>query len=451
MSWKTHKLGDILNRKRLKVNLQFDVEYKLVTIKLWHKGVVLREFKLGREIKSKMFQINEGDFILSGIDARNGAFGIVPNELNGAIVTNDFWCLEPKKEILRKDFFLFLTSTKFFDYICNQCSDGTTQRIRLQKEKFFNFEIALPSVDEQESVVNLLKDNNIKSEILSNEFAYQLDIIKQLRQAFLREAMQGWLNTNDNLGITNGETGHDLLAKIKAEKVQLIAEKKLKKEKELPLITEEEIPFEIPEHWAWCRLGEIANTFTGNSINEREKSMIYSKFNEGFHYIGTKDVMFDGKGINYNTGVKIPFNDKKFKTTKENSILMCIEGGSSGKKYAMTNKEICFGNKLLASEINSKLSPYFFYQYYQSQLFSNEYIDKSKGLRGGVSINQFREIIAPLPPLQEQEHIVAKLKELMAYCDGLEQSIKESQGYNEKLLQEVLREALKGEKSNIDF
>jgi len=108
MSWKTHKLGDILNRKRLKVNLQFDVEYKLVTIKLWHKGVVLREFKLGREIKSKMFQINEGDFILSGIDARNGAFGIVPNELNGAIVTNDFWCLEPKKEILRKDFFLFL-------------------------------------------------------------------------------------------------------------------------------------------------------------------------------------------------------------------------------------------------------------------------------------------------------------------------------------------------------
>ena len=66
-------------------------------------------------------------------------------------------------------------------------------------------------------------------------------------------------------------------------------------------------------------------------------------------------------------------------------------------------------------------------------------------MRGGVSINQFREIIAPLPPLNEQEQIVSKLDELMAYCDGLEQSIKESQGYNEMLLQQVLREVLQGE------
>jgi type I restriction enzyme S subunit len=60
-------------------------------------------------------------------------------------------------------------------------------------------------------------------------------------------------------------------------------------------------------------------------------------------------------------------------------------------------------------------------------------------------INQIKELTIPLPPLHEQEQIVAKLEELMTFCDGLEQSIKESQGYNEMLLQQVLREALQGE------
>ena len=63
----------------------------------------------------------------------------------------------------------------------------------------------------------------------------------------------------------------------------------------------------------------------------------------------------------------------------------------------------------------------------------------------GVKSSKLKELLIPLPPLHEQEQIVAKLEELMAFCDGLEQSIKGSQGYNEKLLQQVLREALQGE------
>lgn len=193
MSWKSYKLGELLERKRVKAEIKPDQVYKLVTIRLWHQGVVLREEKSGQDIKSNMYHVNEGDFVLSGIDARNGAFGIVPKELEGAVVTNDFWCLEPKKSLLRKDFFLFLTSTKFFDYICNQCSDGTTQRIRLQKDKFYDFEIALPPVEEQGDLVKSLANSKQSNEYLSTELTHQLDLVKQLRQAFLREAMQGKL------------------------------------------------------------------------------------------------------------------------------------------------------------------------------------------------------------------------------------------------------------------
>ncbi|TVR36919.1 MAG: hypothetical protein EA392_13980, partial [Cryomorphaceae bacterium] len=271
MSWKSYKLGELLERKRVKVEIKPSQDYKLVTIRLWHQGVILREQKKGEEIKSNMYQVNTGDFILSGIDARNGAFGIVPKELDEAVVTNDFWCLEPKKHLLRKDFFLFLTSTKFFDYICNQCSDGTTQRIRLQKDKFYDFEIALPPIEEQGDVVESLAKSKKSNEILSTELTHQLDLVKQLRQAFLREAMQGkltseWRASHPEL-VSGSHSAANLLAQIKAEKERLIKEKKIKKHppagragKPLPPITEEDlpagkagIPFEIPENWVWCR------------------------------------------------------------------------------------------------------------------------------------------------------------------------------------------------------
>jgi type I restriction enzyme S subunit len=90
MSWGKVRLGDILTRRKDSIKVSPSEEYKLVTIRLYHKGVVLRSIVKGSEIKSPMSSIRSGDFILSGIDARNGAFGIVPEEMDGAIVTNDF-------------------------------------------------------------------------------------------------------------------------------------------------------------------------------------------------------------------------------------------------------------------------------------------------------------------------------------------------------------------------
>lgn len=193
MSWKTVRLGDILKRRRETIKVLPDQEYKLVTIKLYHKGVVLRNLSKGSEIKSTMSSIKAGDFILSGIDARNGAFGIVPEELEGAIITNDFWCLDPDESLIEKEFLLFLTGTDFFDHICKQSSDGTTQRIRLQKDKFFNFQIDLPTLEEQKVLTSKFKTLELRNSELSTELTHQLDLVKQLRQSFLREAMQGKL------------------------------------------------------------------------------------------------------------------------------------------------------------------------------------------------------------------------------------------------------------------
>lgn len=121
MTWRKIKLGEVLKRVKNLVEIENDKNYKLVTVKMHHKGVTLRNITKGSEISSnKMHSVKSGEFILSGIDARHGAFGIVPAELEGAVVTNDFWCLEFDENIIDKHLFLKLTSPSFFDDLCKK-------------------------------------------------------------------------------------------------------------------------------------------------------------------------------------------------------------------------------------------------------------------------------------------------------------------------------------------
>jgi len=116
--------------------------------------------------------------------------------------------------------------------------------VTLPIKEIAKIEIPLPSLEKQIEFIEKYALLETDSEDISSELTHQLDLIKQMRQAFLREAMQGKLVNNTNAK----ETGQQLLTKIKAEKAKLIAEKKLKKEKELSPLAEDEIPFEIPKH-----------------------------------------------------------------------------------------------------------------------------------------------------------------------------------------------------------
>lgn len=169
-------IGDFLHRIKRPISLEPSKKYKLVTIKLKHRGVVLRQEKFGSDIKSKMYMVKTGDFILSGIDARNGAFGIVPQELDGAVVTNDFWYFNIDETVVDKNLFLELTATVWFDEICRNGSDGTTQRIRLKKNKFFNQIVCLPERSKQDDVVSILKKiKTLKEQIIQDQiYADQL-------------------------------------------------------------------------------------------------------------------------------------------------------------------------------------------------------------------------------------------------------------------------------------
>ncbi len=152
-TWSRVKLGEVLRRSDELVNLDPETEYKEVTVRLWGRGVVERGRVLGAASGSaRRFVARTDQLILSRIDARNGALGLVPRSLDGAIVSNDFPLFELDRERLLPEFLGWLVQTRGFVELCQRASEGTTNRVRLQEQSFLAIEIPLPELSEQRRV-----------------------------------------------------------------------------------------------------------------------------------------------------------------------------------------------------------------------------------------------------------------------------------------------------------
>ncbi len=173
----------------------------------------------------------------------------------------------------------------------------------------------------------------------------------------------------------------------------------------------------MKEGWEIHKLYKIGNVFNGNSINAKVKKEKFAGLDSGLPYIGTKDVGFDSI-IDYENGVKIPFSEKEqFKIAPPNTPLICAEGGSAGRKIGFTNQEVCFGNKLFAVVPNKNVDSRFLFYYYFSSSFQEQFSTEMAGIIGGVSMNKFKSIELPLPPLPEQQRIVSILDKAFAAID----------------------------------
>lgn len=436
---KLTKIGDFLKRSKIPIDILDNEEYKRVTIRINHNGVSLRDTEMGKKIGTKkQFILKSGQFIVSKIDARYGAFGIAPDEVDGAIITGNFWSYDVDFSKLNIEWFNQFTNSPDFYDLCERASAGITHRKYLNESFFLNYEIMLPSVEEQLIQIEKIKNQKISFGELTSELTHQLDLIKQLRQAFLREAMQGKL-CHAELVSASQETGHELLAIIKAEKAQLIAEKKLKKEKELPPITADEIPFEIPEHWAWCRLGEIISYTENLDIHKKLTS------DTEINYVDIASIDNKEYIIKEIKKSKVSELSTRARRVLKKGYIIYSTVRPYLKNIAIINQDLpnFIGStgfnvfKPIVSDVN------FLFYFLLTPDLNKRYEEMMVGFNSpSITNEQFENTLFPLPPIHEQEQIVAKLEELMVFCDGLEERIKESQGYNEKLLQQVLREAL---------
>ena len=270
----------------------------------------------------------------------------------------------------------------------------------------------LPPLSEQKRIVNAVERWFVVIDALESNEGDLLKAIDKVKSKILDLAIHGKLVPQD----PNDEPASVLLDKIRKEKARLVKEGKLKKKdlEETP-ISEDEIPFKIPESWEWHRIGFLASLYTGNSISKDVKESKYINV-KGRWYIGTKDVNFDNT-INYDNGVYIPEKEEQqFKIAPSGSILMCIEGGSAGRKIGIIDRDVCFGNKLCCF-LSYGIFNMFIYYYLQSSNFKEIFNDNKKGIIGGVSINMMSPLLIPVPPLAEQHRIVAKIEELFKEID----------------------------------
>lgn len=153
-TWAYVALSELLRPVGELVELEPEEVYQQITVRMWGNGVVLRGELTGSELgNSRWFVARTGQFIISKIDARHGASGLVPHNLDGAVVSNDFPLFNLNERKLYPPFFQWFSKTPNFIDLCRTASEGTTNRVRLKLERFLSSQIPLPPLEEQQRIV----------------------------------------------------------------------------------------------------------------------------------------------------------------------------------------------------------------------------------------------------------------------------------------------------------
>ncbi len=433
------KIGDFLKRIKRPVQIVDDVEYKLVTIRINHKGVALRELKRGAEVKSNMYEVRNGDFVLSGIDARNGAFGIISEELDGAIVTNDYWYFNVDEAIIDKQFFLTLTSTSWFDEICKRGSDGTTQRIRLQKDKFFDQEIMLPSIEEQKLLAKKVNAIQKKQLAISEEIAQQKELVTKLKQSILQDAISGKLTQEWRANNPNIEPATQLLKQIKATKQQQIKEGKLRKEKPLDPIDESTLPFPIPPTWTWCRLGDFGILKRGKSKHRpRNDKQLFERGT--YPFIQTGDVAKARNNNDLITTINGYYNDFGLKQSEMQTIgTLCITIAANIAECGFLGFEACVPDSIVCfSSIHNCSEKYVYYYLAIAKKELEKYAPATA--QKNINLGILNDLLIPIPPIDEQKLIVDMIYRKLHTCRNIESQIDNTTQTAQQLTKSILTE-----------
>ena len=149
------RIGSFLVRRKEAIDIQDGIIYRRVTVSTKGGNITIRDEKDGKLIGTKkQFVIHEGQFLLSKIDARNGAFGVVPAIAEGAIITGNFWTYDVDYEKINPQFLTLVTKTQQFLDFAEKSSNGTTNRHYLQEDAFLNQRIPLPSIEDQELILD---------------------------------------------------------------------------------------------------------------------------------------------------------------------------------------------------------------------------------------------------------------------------------------------------------
>ena len=420
-SWKWVKLGEIvtvLGGKRIPAGRQLTTEntgYKYIRVSDMKDGTVLTEGLL--YVPSDIFPsiaryiIHKEDVYIT-VAGTIGRVGKIPEEIDGANLTENadrlvFSMLEQN----------WLIKCLESNIVQSQIVNVTTKvgQPKLAIKRIQELIIPLPPLAEQNRIVakieELLPLIDCYEQAWSKLEQFNSRFPEDMKKSLLQYAIQGKLVEQR----PEEGTAEELFAQIQEEKQRLIAEKKIKKEKPLPEITDDEKPFDIPESWKWVRWGDLSQSIQyGYNAPAQESGRIkmvrISDIQDG-------RVMWDS--VPY---CEIKEEDIPAYLLGSNDILFARTGGTVGKSYLVKEvpEEAIYAGYLIRTQYSSLLCPEYLKYFMESQLYweqlRNGTIATAQPNCNGKTLSK---MILPLPPIVEQKRIVEKLEQLLPLCERL--------------------------------
>lgn len=435
--WKKAKIGDICTIEKGSTGIASanPGKFPLVTTGADRKTCTDFQFDTDAVCIPLVSSTGHGKKTLNYVHFQSGKFAL--GTILAAVIPNDTTMLSAR--------FLHLYLSHFKDSVLVPLMKGAAN-VSLPIKGIAGIEIPLPPIIKQLSIVDLVERLEGEHGELENEGVTQLTIVRQLRQAILQEAVEGKLSADwrKKNPVRKGDPEYDagaLLEKIMAEKEKLIKEGKIRKEKSLAPIKDEEKPFALPEGWVWCRLGDVSEIKGGKRVSNGYKLL---KIPTQHIYIRVSDMKngtIDDSDLHYIN--EYMYQKIKRYTIGKNDLYMTIVGATIGKCGIVPDK---FDNMNLtenaAKIVLHIIDKTFLFHLLSCPLCQGQFVDKTKQV--GVqkmALNRLSTTIIPLPPLAEQRAIVSRVDSLLSTLSALESQITERQTQSEQLMQAVLREA----------
>ena len=390
------------------------------TIKVYEqKNAIKKDASIGEYYITRDYYINKlsgfsveaGDIIVSCAGTIGETF-IMPDNIEEGIINQALMRMRLFEPIFVEYFLLY------FDYVLKKNARENSKGSAIKNIPPFailkNYLVPLPPLAEQKRIVEKIEELFILVEKYEKAWARLEELNKKfpldMQKAILGQAIQGKLVEQR----AEEGTGQELFEAIQEEKQKLIEEGKLKKQKALPEITEEEIPFEIPETWKWVRLGDLAKVTGGYAFKSNEFT------EQGVRVIRISD--FNENGFVNSKIVRHTYDDtlQMFLIEKKN-ILLCMTGGTVGKSLfvkdveepMMTNQRVATIKPLF------NLSPEYINYNILSFIVQKTIVDSKNSTNDNISMDTIKSFLIPLPPLAEQKRIVDKIEELLPLVEKL--------------------------------
>lgn len=299
--------------------------------------------------------------------------------------------------------------------------------------------IPIISLKKQLEIVDLYSTIKIEQDKVIKKLLENESDIKSLKQAILQEAVQGKLTADWRASNPDIEDSSQLLKRIQEEKAQLIKGKKIKKEKALPLITKEEIPYELPERWVWCRLGNYVHYGALSKYENKDASM-------DTWVLELEDIEKGSSKLLK----KVRFSDREFKSTKSVFKVSDVIYGKLRPyldKVIIAKEDGVCTTEMIPIKSFGGCNPEYLRWYLKHPDFIEYANSSTHGMRMPRMGTDFaKKALVSIPPIEEQNAIVEKVNALIGICDILEQEVQQSQKHSELLMQSVLREVFEPKK-----